>query len=42
MAVGTTHDTATNAALEAKLTELNDHLPGLYADHAARYAAQER
>jgi glycogen debranching enzyme len=41
MAVGQTRETATNAALEAKLKELDDGLPALYADHAARYAQQE-
>jgi glycogen debranching enzyme len=42
MAVGRTKDSASNAALEAKLSELNEHLSDLYAAHAARYARQER
>ena len=42
MAVGRTADSATNSALASKLSDLNDHLPALYAAHAARYAQQER
>ena len=42
MAVGRTAETSSNAALGAKLADLNDQLPALYAAHAARYARQER
>ena len=41
MAVGQTKDTASNAALESKLRELDLHLPELYAAHAALYRKQE-
>lgn len=37
MAVGRTSETATNAALQAKLQQLAATLPELYAAHAARY-----
>ncbi len=39
MAVGRTPETATNAALQAKLQQLDATLPDLYVAHAARYAA---
>jgi glycogen debranching enzyme len=42
MAVGSTKEAATNAALEAKLSALNEDLPALYAKHAVHYAQQER
>ena len=42
MAVGTTTSSASNGALEAKLTELDGRLPALYAAHAERYRTQER
>jgi len=42
LAVGRTAETASNSALAAKLSDLDDHLPALYAAHAARYAQQER
>jgi glycogen debranching enzyme len=38
MAVGQTAASATNAALEDKLAELNESLPKLYAAHIAQYA----
>jgi glycogen debranching enzyme len=38
MAVGETAATATNAALESRLAELNASLPALYTAHAAQYA----
>ena len=38
MAVGTTAETATNAALQAKLERLNTLLPQTYSAHSARYA----
>ncbi|QMV18625.1 hypothetical protein GOB94_07955 [Granulicella sp. 5B5] len=41
MAVGQTKATATNAALEAKLAELDRQLPEIYAAHAARYRTEE-
>jgi glycogen debranching enzyme len=37
MAVGQTAETATNAALTARLAELNRSLPQLYAAHVAKY-----
>jgi len=42
MAVGQTAETATAAALEAKLAELNASLPKLYAAHTAQYARWQR
>jgi glycogen debranching enzyme len=39
MAVGQTAETATNAALESQLAQLNQSLAALYAAHAAKYAA---
>jgi glycogen debranching enzyme len=42
MAVGQTAATASNVALQAKLTELQGRLPSLYAEHAARYREQEK
>ena len=42
MAIGSTKETAANAALEAKLSELNEQLPALYTAHAARCMQQER
>jgi glycogen debranching enzyme len=42
MAMGQTTATATNAALAAKLSALNEGLPALYAAHAALYAKQEQ
>ena len=42
LAVGETKDTATNAALEAKLAELDESLPRIYADHAARFRDMEK
>ena len=42
MAVGRTPETATNAALQAKLQQLAATVPDLYAAHAARYAALEQ
>jgi glycogen debranching enzyme len=39
MAVGTTKETATNAALEARLVSLQSRLPQVYREHADRYAA---
>jgi hypothetical protein len=41
MAVGETKVTATNEALHAKLLELDQQLPGIYAASAANYAKQE-
>ena len=41
MAVGQTKATATNEALAAKLLALDEHLPAIYAAHAARYREQE-
>ena len=41
MAVGSTRETATSAALKATLNELNEHLPALYATHAERYRRQQ-
>ncbi len=38
MAVGQTVESATTAALEAKLAELNASLPKIYAAHTAQYA----
>ncbi len=38
LATGTTAETATNAALGARLQQLNATLPASYAAHAARYA----
>ena len=37
MAVGSTVETATNGALQAKLERLNTTLPEIYAKHAAQY-----
>ena len=37
MAVGTTKESATNAALGAALSTLNDAIPALYKSHAERY-----
>ncbi len=42
IAVGSTKEAAANAALEAKLSELNEQLPTLYTAHAARCMEQER
>ncbi len=39
MAVGRTGATASNAALEAKLTAMNEHLAELYAGHAKKVAS---
>jgi glycogen debranching enzyme len=39
MAVGSTTETATNAALQAKLERLGESLQQIYAAHAARYGA---
>lgn len=41
MAVGRTKETATSAVLEAKLRELEDNLPAIYAAHVAHYREQE-
>ena len=41
MAVGQTKETATNDALGATLSKLNDAIPALYAAHAERYRKQE-
>ena len=41
MAVGRTKETATGAALEAKLQELDDHLPEMYTEQVAAYRSQE-
>ncbi len=40
MAVGRTKETASTAALEAKMREVDEGLAGIYAAHAARYKAQ--
>ncbi len=40
MAVGRNRITASTPALEVSMRQLNETLPGTYADHAARYAAQ--
>ena len=42
MAIGQTTPTASNAALAAKLADLGDHLPALYAAHANHYRQQEK
>ena len=42
LAVGQTPQTATNAALQAKLAQLATNLPALYTEHANRYAALQR
>jgi glycogen debranching enzyme len=42
MAVGETKETATNAALEAKLAGLDESLQEIYTEHAARYREQQR
>jgi hypothetical protein len=42
MAVGETKETATNAALQAKLAGLDQSLQGIYAGHAARYREREK
>lgn len=42
MAMGQTTATASNVALTAKLTDLGDHLPAIYAAHAERYRQQEK
>ena len=42
MAVGSTRETASPAALRAKLAALDEHLAAIYAGHSARYAAQEK
>jgi glycogen debranching enzyme len=42
MAVGRTAASSSNAALAAKLNDLDDRLPALYAAHVKRYAQQER
>jgi glycogen debranching enzyme len=42
LAVGRTKETATTAVLEAKLRELDDNLPAIYAAHAALYREQEQ
>ena len=41
MAVGQTSETATNAALEARLNSLNQALPQLYRAHQARYTQMQ-
>jgi glycogen debranching enzyme len=41
MAVGRTKETATSSVLEAKLQDLDDHLPAIYAAHTQRYREQE-
>ena len=41
MAIGTTAETATSAALGAKLRELNDKLPAIYAAHVHRYRGMQ-
>ena len=41
MAVGQTKESATNAALEAKLRALDRELPAIYAAHAERYRRKE-
>ena len=42
MAVGRTKETATSAVLEAKLRDLDEGLPAIYAAHAAKYIEQEK
>ena len=42
MAVGQTPETATSAALEAKLAQLNQSLPQLYAAHAETYRKMQQ
>jgi hypothetical protein len=41
MAVGQTKETASSAALQAKLLQLDQRLPEIYAAHAERYRKQE-
>lgn len=41
LAVGRTKEMATNESLERRMAELNDRLPEIYTEHAARYRAQE-
>ena len=41
MAVGVTPSTASSAALEATLDDLNARLPAIYAEHLARYRSQQ-
>jgi glycogen debranching enzyme len=41
-AVGETKETATNTALAARLAGLEEGLPGIYAEHAARYREREK
>jgi glycogen debranching enzyme len=41
MAVGQTAETATNAALTARLAELNRSLPQIFAAHVAKYAQMQ-
>jgi glycogen debranching enzyme len=40
MAVGRTKEAATNVSLEARLSEVNERLAGIYTAHVARYRAQ--
>ncbi len=42
MAMGTTTSSASNVALQAKLTTLNASLPTVYAAHVDRYRTQEK
>ena len=42
MAVGETKESATNGAIEATLSDLNEHLPQLYEAQAAAYAKREQ
>ena len=42
MAMGQTTATASNTALAAKLADLSNHLPAIYAAHADRYRQQEK
>jgi glycogen debranching enzyme len=42
MALGNTKQSTSNDALEAKLSELNEHLPALYAAHVAASAKREQ
>jgi hypothetical protein len=42
MAVGQTRETATNAALQAKLMGLDENLQQIYAGHEARYRQQQQ
>jgi glycogen debranching enzyme len=42
LAVGETRNTATNAALEAKLAELDQSITAIYAKHAARFRDREK